>query len=38
MKMGVADISIEEVVEIGEKYYIKGQNLPSTANQSGRKI
>lgn len=27
MKMGVADISIEEVVEIGEKYYIKGQNF-----------
>ncbi|MDO4544628.1 MAG: sulfatase-like hydrolase/transferase [Bacillota bacterium] len=27
LKMGVKDIVIEEVVQIGEKYYIKGQNF-----------
>lgn len=27
MKMGVKDIKIEEVVKIGDKYYIKGQNF-----------
>ena len=27
MKMGVKDIKIKEVVKIGEKYYIKGQNF-----------
>ena len=27
MKMGVRDIRIEEIVQIGEKYYIKGQNF-----------
>ncbi|MGI6257141.1 MAG: sulfatase-like hydrolase/transferase [Anaerovoracaceae bacterium] len=27
MKMGVADITIEEVVQVGEKYYIKGRNF-----------
>lgn len=27
MKMGVADIKIDEVVQIGEKFYIKGQNF-----------
>lgn len=27
MKMGVKEIKIEEVVEIGERYYIKGQNF-----------
>lgn len=27
MKMGVKDIKIDEIVQIGEKYYIKGQNF-----------
>lgn len=27
MKMGVKDIKIEEIVQIGDKYYIKGQNF-----------
>ena len=27
LKMGVRDIKIDEVVQIGEKYYIKGQNF-----------
>ena len=27
MKMGVKDIKIDEVVKIGDKYYIKGQNF-----------
>ena len=27
MKMGVKDIRIDEVVKIGENYYIKGQNF-----------
>ncbi len=27
MKMGVRDIKVERVVEIGKKYYIKGQNF-----------
>ena len=27
MKMGVKDIKIDEVVQIGDKYYIKGQNF-----------
>lgn len=27
MKMGVKDITIDEVVKIGDKYYIKGQNF-----------
>ncbi len=27
MKMGVKDIKVEKVVEIGSKYYIKGQNF-----------
>ena len=27
MKMGVKDIKIDEVVKIGEDYYIKGQNF-----------
>ena len=27
MKMGVKEIKIDEVVQIGEKYYIKGQNF-----------
>ena len=25
--MGVADITIEEVIQVGEKYYIKGRNF-----------
>lgn len=27
MKMGVKDIAIEEIVQIGDKYYIKGRNF-----------
>ncbi|HYE67253.1 MAG TPA: hypothetical protein VEA58_01500, partial [Anaerovoracaceae bacterium] len=27
MKMGVRDIKVEKIVEIGKKYYIKGQNF-----------
>jgi hypothetical protein len=27
MKMGVREIKVERVVEIGSKYYIKGQNF-----------
>ena len=27
MKMGVKEIKIDEIVKIGEKYYIKGQNF-----------
>ena len=27
MKMGVRDIKVEQIVEIGKKYYIKGQNF-----------
>jgi hypothetical protein len=27
MKMGVKEIKVEQVVEIGKKYYIKGQNF-----------
>jgi hypothetical protein len=27
MKMGVREIKVEKVVEIGKKYYIKGQNF-----------
>lgn len=27
MKMGVKDIKIDEIVQIGDKYYIKGQNF-----------
>ena len=27
MKMGVKEIKIDEIVKIGDKYYIKGQNF-----------
>ena len=27
LKMGVKDIRVDEVLKIGEKYYIKGQNF-----------
>lgn len=40
MKMGVKDIKIKEVVKIGEKYYIKGQNFTeySTISLDGKAL
>ena len=37
MKMGVRDIRIEEIVQIGEKYYIKGQNFTEYSKSISRR-